>query len=242
MNISNKKILITGGASGIGFAMAERFIQDGNTVIICGRREVALAEATGKLPSVITKQCDLAVESERQELFDWISTQHPDLNVLVNNAGIQNWMSWEDPQFFQKAKEEITINIEAPIHLTHLFMKLPSIDTIMNVTSGLAFVPLTKVPVYAATKAFLHSLTVSLQHLLKNTNIELIEIVPPALNTDLGGKGLHDHFPSVDGFIESIFTQLKEGKKTLTYGFTEKLSLAGQEIFQPVFDQLNSRS
>jgi len=239
MKLKGNKILITGGGSGIGYAMAERFVEEGNTVIICGRREAALGEAKEKLSSIITRQCDLAKESERVSLFDWISREHSDLNVLVNNAGVQNWMSVSDEDFFRRAKDEITTNIEAPIHLASLFLKLESLDTIMNVTSGLAFVPLTKVPVYSATKAFFHSFTVSLQHLLKSKNIEVIEVIPPALNTDLGGKGLHDWASPVSGFIDAIFAQLREGKRQLTYEFTEAMSQAGQEVFTPVFAQIN---
>ncbi|HUR98197.1 MAG TPA: SDR family NAD(P)-dependent oxidoreductase [Pyrinomonadaceae bacterium] len=239
MKLSGNKILITGGGSGIGLAMAERFITDGNTVVICGRRESALKEAAEKLPSVITKQCDLSTDEERKALFEWVSREHSDLNVLVNNAGIQNWMAVDDEDFLQRAKVEITTNIEAPIHLTQLFLNLPSLHTIMNVTSGLAFVPLTKTPVYSATKAFFHSFTLSLRHLLKSRNIEVIEIIPPALNTDLGGKGLHDWAPPVSEFIESIFAQLQEGKTSLTFGYTEQMSHAGQEVFGPIFAQVN---
>jgi uncharacterized oxidoreductase len=239
MKLENNKILITGGASGIGFAMAERFIKDNNTVIICGRREAALKEAADKLPSIITRQCDLALENDRQELFKWISEEHNDLNVLVNNAGIQQWMSVYDADFYTRAKEEINTNIEAPLHLTLLFLKLKSLDVIMNVTSGLAFVPLMKVPVYSATKAFFHSFTLSLQALLSSANIEVIEVVPPALNTDLGGKGIHDAYPPVSHFIDAIFAQLKEGKKQLTFGFSEALSKAGQEVLQRTFATLN---
>lgn len=239
MKIANKKVLVTGGATGIGFALAERLIQDGNTVIICGRRESALNEAKGKLPSLVTRVCDLATESEREALFQWVTEEHSDLNILVNNAGIQQWMSTSDDDFYQKAKEEIAINIEAPLHLTYLFRNLKSLTTIMNVTSGLGFVPLTKVPVYSATKAFFHSFTLSLRHLLKEKNIRVIEIIPPALNTDLGGKGIHDFAPPVSGFIESIFEQLEEGKNELTYGFSESLTKAGSEILQNTFDRMN---
>jgi uncharacterized oxidoreductase len=242
MQLSGNKILITGGGSGIGYAMAERFDQEGNTVIICGRRGSALQEAAEKLPSIITRQCDLSNTDERVALFEWIAREHTDLNVLVNNAGIQNWMSITDEDFFQRAKDEITTNIEAPIHLTSLFLKLASLDTIMNVTSGLSFVPLTKTPVYSATKAFFHSFTVSLQFLLASKNIEVIEIIPPALNTDLGGKGMHDFAPPVSEFIESIFAQLQEGKTALTFGFTEQMNQAGQDVFKPVFAQINPES
>jgi len=239
MELSNNKILVTGGASGIGFGMAERFIKDNNTVIICGRRAEALKEAADKLPGVITKQCDLSDNAEREELFEWIQTEHPDLNVLVNNAGIQNWMDISDARFFERAKEEIVTNIEAPIHLTTLFLKLRSAKTIMNVTSGLSFSPFVKVPVYSATKAFFHSFTQSLQVMLRSKNIEVIEVVPPALNTDLGGKGLHDAAPPVSDFIGSIFNQLKDGKTQLTFGASETRAQAGQEILKPIFDQMN---
>ncbi len=239
MKLAGNKILITGGGSGIGFAMAERFINDGNEVIICGRREDALHQAKEKLPSIVTRQCDLTSEDDRVKLYEWIAGEHPDLNVLVNNAGIQNWMTLDDDDFFVRAKTEIVTNIEAPVHLTELFLEHESLNTIMNVTSGLAFVPLTKTPVYSATKAFFHSFTLSLRYLLRSRNIEVIEIIPPALNTDLGGKGLHDWAPPVSEFIESIFAQLAEGKSSLTFGFTEQMNQAGQEVLGPVFAQLN---
>ena len=239
MKTTNNKILITGGASGIGLALAERFIEKGNVVIVCGRRETALKEASAKLPSVITRVCDLSIDTEREGLFKWISEEHPDLSVLINNAGIQQWMSISDSDFFQRAKEEIMINIEAPVHLSFLFQNLKSLTTIMNVTSGLSFVPLLKTPVYSGTKAFFHSFTVSLRQLLKSKNIEVIEIIPPALNTDLGGKGIHDFAPPVSGFIESIFKQLEEGKTELTYGFTEQVSQAGSEVLKTSFEKIN---
>src|SRR5215203_151602 len=148
MKLTNNKILITGGASGIGLALTERFIQENNTVIICGRRERALKEVAGKFPTVITKVCDLSAEADRVELYNWVAQNHGDLNVLVNNAGIQNWMNISDSNFYQKSSDEITTNVLAPIHLTTLFTKLRSLETIVNVTSALAFIPLAKVPVY----------------------------------------------------------------------------------------------
>jgi uncharacterized oxidoreductase len=239
MNLSNNKILITGGASGIGLGLTERFIQEGNTVIICGRRESVLQEVSDKFPSVITKVCDLSTESERIELYDWIAKNHPDLTVLVNNAGIQHWMNVTDEDFYQKANEEVTTNILAPIHLTSLFSKLDSLKTIINVTSGLSFVQLAKVPVYCATKAFFHSFTISIRHLLKEKNIEVIEMIPPALNTDLGGKGLHDYAPPVSAFIESVFQQMKQGKSELTFGFSEVVANASPEVIKATFNKMN---
>ncbi|MGC4034690.1 MAG: SDR family NAD(P)-dependent oxidoreductase [Chitinophagaceae bacterium] len=239
MKLSNNKILITGGGSGIGLGLTERFINDGNTVIICGRRQSALNEVAARFPSVITKACDLSAESDRHELFKWTTENHPDLNVLINNAGIQNWMDISDDTFYEKASDEITINVTAPLHLTNLFLQLKSLTTIMNVTSGLAFVPLSKVPVYCATKAFLRSFTLSLRHSLKSKNVEVIEIIPPALNTDLGGKGIHDAHPAVSDFIESIFKQLKDGKNELTFGTSADRANANNATIGEYFKRMN---
>ena len=240
MKLSGNKILITGGVSGIGFGLTERFITEANSVIICGRREEVLEEVKVKFPSVITKVCDLSKEEDRIELYKWISENHSDLNVLINNAGIQNWMNISDSDFYQKASSEISINVIAPVHLTNLFINLNSLDTIINVTSGLAFVPLSKVPVYCASKAFFHSFTISLRHILKLKNIEVIEMIPPALNTDLGGKGLHDGQPPVSDFINAVFQQMKEGKTELTFGFSEMMVKATPGIINATFNRINS--
>lgn len=239
MKISNNKILITGGASGIGLGLTERFVQENNMVIVCGRREPLLKEVTDRFPTVITRKCDLSVPAEREDLFNWISENHSDLNVLVNNAGIQQYMNISDDNFLEHAQAEIDINIEAPIHLASLFTQLKSLDTIINVTSGLAYVPIIKMPVYCATKAFLHSFTLSLRQMLKSKNIEVIEMIPPALNTDLGGKGLHDYAPPVSDFINTIFDQMAEGKTVLTSGFSELMTKAGPEDLQKAFLRMN---
>ncbi|MCB0652394.1 MAG: SDR family NAD(P)-dependent oxidoreductase [Saprospiraceae bacterium] len=239
MNLNNNKILITGGGSGIGLGLTERFIKENNTVIICGRREEVLKAVADKFPNVITRVCDLSVEAERVELYHWVAAHHNNLNVLVNNAGIQQWMNVSEDDFYPRAMDEIMINTVAPIHLTHLFLQLKSLDTIINVTSGLAFVQLTKVPVYCATKAFFHSFTLSLRHLLKSKNIEVIEMIPPALNTDLGGKGIHDGHPSVSDFTDAVFRQMKEGKTELTFGFSEVMVNANPEAIKATFSKMN---
>ncbi len=239
MNISNNKILITGGGSGIGRGLTEALLKENNTVIICGRRKEVLDELAAQYSSVITFCCDLEKEEERINLYEWVAKEHDDLNVLINNAGIQQWMHPDDEDFFERAKTEVAINILAPVHLNTLFIKLKSLHTIINVTSALGFCPLIKVPVYSGTKAFFHSYTLSLRKLMEKKNIEVIELIPPALNTDLGGKGLHDWAPPVSGFIASIMEQMKQGKQTLTYGLSETMSAAGPEQLQAAFDRMN---
>jgi uncharacterized oxidoreductase len=238
MTLTNKKILVTGGATGIGLGLTERFLSDNNTVIICGRRTEALEAVSGQYPEVITFQCDLEKEAERLRLYNWLLENHSDLNILVNNAGIQNWMGVEDENFYLRAQQEINVNITAPVHLTHLLLQLPSLETIMNVSSGLAFVPLAKVPVYCATKAFMRSFTLSLRHQLKGKKT-VIEIVPPALNTDLGQKGLHSEYPPVSDFIASIFEQLNEGKDELTFGSSAARANTNNESIKDYFNMMN---
>ena len=233
------RILITGGASGIGLGLTERFVLENNTVIICGRRQDALEEVVKKFPTVITKVCDLSEEAGRMDLFHWIEEHHSDLNVLINNAGIQNWMNITDDEFYTRSLKEISINVIAPLHLSQLFLKLSSLNTIVNVTSGLSFFPLAKVPVYSATKSFFHSFTLSLRYLLKSKNIEVIEVIPPALNTDLGGKGLHDEHPPVSAFVESVFHQLQEGKTEITFGFSAMAVNATPEVVRETFHRMN---
>ena len=239
MKLSNNKILITGGATGIGLGLAARFLSENNTVIICGRRESALREAAEKFPGLITRICDLTSESERINLFNWVAGNHGDLNVIVNNAGIQNWMNVADNDFYSRASDEITSNIVAPVHLANLFLGLKSLNTIINVTSGLAFVPLAKVPVYCATKAFMRSFTLSLRHQLKQSGVEVIEMIPPALNTDLGGKGIHDGHPAVSDFVESVFAQMAEGKTELTFGMSEGRATANNQTINEYFNRMN---
>ena len=240
MKLSDNKILITGGATGIGLGLTERFVRENNTVIICGRREAALREVAVKYPSVITKVCDLTIEAERIELYEWVAKNHNNVNVLINNAGIMNWVKVTDSNFYKQANDEIATNVIAPLHLTNLFLNLKSLNAIMNVTSGLAFVPVSGASVYSGTKAFLRSFTLSLRHSLKSTGIEIIEIIPPALSTDIsGGKNRNMGYPSVDDFIESIFQQLKEGKTELTFGTSETRANANNDAIRDYYKKLN---
>lgn len=190
MRTTNNTILITGGSSGIGLAMAEVFLNVGNKVLICGRDEKKLKEAERKLPGVQTFRCDISIKSERDQLFNWVMREFPDVNILVNNAGIQKEIDFvNDPGDSIDFEEEIDINLTAIIHLSALFikhfLKLSQECAIVNVTSGLAFIPLKIVPVYCATKAALHSFSMSLRSQMEGTNIRVFEIAPPIVKTAL---------------------------------------------------------
>lgn len=237
--MENNTILITGGSSGIGLAFAQRFLQRGNEVIICGRREEKLKEAKEKFPQLHIKRTDVADEKQRIELFKWATKEFPNLNVLVNNAGIQRRIKFSE-EFggnnfdWSVIKQEIEINLEAPIHLTTLLLKHISAQNnpcIINVTSGLAFMPPVWVPVYGATKAGLHSFTFSLREQLSETNVKVIEIIPPAVNTDLGGPGLHTFGAPLDDFADAIFEGLEKGEIEIGYkNNLEQTKLPRQDI------------
>jgi uncharacterized oxidoreductase len=122
MEFKANTVLITGGASGIGFALAERFVQAENSVIICGRREHKLKEAQSKYPQLIIRVCNVADPAERSALFAWVTETYPSLNILVNNAGIQQQIELQQEPTWEMLDEEVAINLEAPIHLSTLFI------------------------------------------------------------------------------------------------------------------------
>lgn len=241
MQISGNTILITGGSSGIGLSLAERFIGAGNQVIITGRRESLLKEAQRKLPSVITEASDVGEASERERLVAELTRRFPQLNVLVNNAGIQRKLNMREQEPWERTREEISINLEGPLHMTSLLiphLEAQAKPVIINVSSGLAFVPLAIAPVYSATKAALHSYTLSLRHQLRNTSIEVIEVIPPAVRSNLGGS--HDFGVPTDEYADSVIAQLAEGRAEVTYQFSEKSSQASRAEADAIFERMNS--
>lgn len=243
MKVTGNTILITGGASGIGLALATRFLDRGNTVIICGRREDKLREAKERFPDLQTRVCDVADELDRADLADWAADKFPALNVLVNNAGIQRSVDLKAPEAWKMTRAEIATNLDAPIHLSRMFypqLSAQSESAIINVTSGLSFVPLANVPVYCATKAALHSFTLSLRWQLRDTSVEVIEVIPPAVDTDLQAPGLHTFGVNVDEFADAIFAGLEEMKTEIAYGTAAMSSEATREQLDTIFDRMNS--
>ena len=190
MKTKGNTALITGGATGIGFALAEILVNTGNRVIICGRREEKLKEARNKLPQLQTTKCDVSNEKEREALYEWIKSNFPDLNILINNAGVQRVINLKEGSKGLSADEnEIETNFVAPIFLAAHFIPLLLTQkeaAIINVSSGLRSVPIASMPVYCATKAGVHSFTQSLRDQLSNTSIKVFEIVPPRVATALG--------------------------------------------------------
>jgi uncharacterized oxidoreductase len=192
MKLTGNTILITGGGSGIGRGLAEAFHILGNRVIIAGRRRQMLEETTAANPGMQSATLDIESADAIRRFAAKMAEEHPSLNVVIHNAGImrpENLL--EQPEELTDAEAIITTNLLGPIRLTAALLpqlkKQPE-ATIMTVSSGLAYLPMAMTPTYCATKAAIHSYSVTLRYQLRSTDIEVLELVPPYVQTELMGN------------------------------------------------------
>src|SRR5438876_608334 len=188
MILRGRTILITGGSAGIGLAFALKFVELGNEVIVTGRRESVLEEVKRRHPKLHTIQSDVADPAQIVTLATRVKTEFPKLDVLMNNAGIMLYKNLKAPAAdLAGLTAEMNINVGGVIGMTSAFIDILTANkgTVINVSSGLAFVPLPAAPIYCATKAAIHSYTQSLRFQLDETGVEVIEIMPPAVKTEM---------------------------------------------------------
>jgi uncharacterized oxidoreductase len=191
MQITGNTILITGGSSGIGRAFAEALHKEGNQLIIAGRRTSLLDEITAANPGMQSAVLDVQNLDSLPTFAAQIATQFPSLNVLINNAGIMKSENLNDPSAdFSIVQDTVTTNLLAPLRLTAALLphlKKQPHATVMTVSSGLSFMPLAMTPTYCATKAAIHSWTQSFRYQLRETKVEVLELIPPYVQTELQG-------------------------------------------------------
>ena len=229
MKLTGNTILITGGSAGIGLAFASKFKELGNEVIITGRTRSKLDAAVAEVPGVHAIQCDASDPDQLTALASTVQAEHPKTNVLFNNAGIflNKNLAATDVDLIRHT-QEIDINLSGAIRTVAALMGVITGNkgTIINVSSGLAFVPLTSAPIYCATKAGLHSYTVALRFQLQEHGVEVIELMPPAVKTALTSDLPEDGaFPllTTDELVKATMKDLKSGKQEIRPGQANQL-------------------
>ena len=209
MKTTGNTILISGGGSGIGLALAQRWHDAGNNVIITGRNAAKLDAAIAGRPNMAAMSLDVTDPAAIAAFAAEVLTKHPGINVLVNNAGIMNTEDASAKRDLAQAEATVVTNILGPIRLTDALVDhLAAQDdaAIVNVTSGLAFVPLPKAPTYSATKAAMHSYSVALRIQLEG-KVEVIELAPPAVRTDLTpGQSTREGYMPLDDFSDEVMS------------------------------------
>lgn len=192
MRLSENKILITGATAGIGKELTLKFLESGNQIIAVGRNSQKLQELSDIDKRIIPFKCDLAQQAELDKLAIFIEQEHPDTNILINNAGIQyNYHFPDEIHLLARIEHEINVNLMAPVKLIALLLPVLQLNdnaAIVNVSSGLGLVPKMQAPVYCGTKAGLHIFSKALRYQLEK--VKVFEIIPPLVDTEMTrGRG-----------------------------------------------------
>jgi len=250
MKQSNNTVLITGGGSGIGLALAKKFMENNNTVIITGRNLSKLQVVQKDFPKIHIFQSDVTDDADVRMLADDIQEKFGDIDILINNAGIMNLVdTGNESNDLQKQMEEIEINYNSPIRVLHYFLpqlKESKNAVLVNVSSGLAYVPFSQAPVYSGTKSALHFWTLGIRPQLKPHNIKVVELLPPVVDTPLaqGADIAEDDNlkPMPPEKLADIFWKdFIGGKEEITPGISKQLKLMSRLAPNFIFKQLNKK-
>jgi len=250
MNLNSNTVFITGGGSGIGKGLAEAFHKLGNQVIISGRREQALKKICGAYPGMRYYVLDVTDLRSIRTVAQKVMTDFPKLNCVFNNAGVQRYVDFSSGQPIDDAAllSELNTNVLGLIRVSAEFiphLRKQADATLVNVSSGLAFVPLARFPVYCATKAAVHSFTVSLRQQLKDSSVKVLELIPPYVDTELGGSSKVQ--PSggpapmpLDEFISETMQELARDSDEVAIGGAKNLVTATvPDSFKKAFAGMN---
>jgi uncharacterized oxidoreductase len=233
MKLEGRTILITGGTSGIGFEMAKQLIARRNTVLITGRESRKLEEAKAALPGVHTFQSDASKPEEIQSLRLRVAAEFPACDTLINNAGIMRNLNVNDTRALTDLTRELDINLNGPIQMVQEF--LPHLKSrpdalIVNVSSGLAFIPFPLSPIYSAAKAGVHAYTKCLRVQLKGTSVAVVELAPPGVETKLFREEFESEMKGqkampVDVLVAKAIAGIEAGKMEIRPGLSNVLYL-----------------
>src|SRR5437763_7420800 len=229
MKLKDRTILITGGSAGIGLAFALKFLELGNEVIVTGRRQAVLDAVKAKHPKLHTIQSDIADPQQIAALAARVKAEFPKLDVLMNNAGVGGAMDLKAPvSDLAGLTAEVDINVGGVIRMTAALMDvmIANRGTIINVSSGLALVPLPSNAIYSATKAAVHSYTQSLRFQLEDSGVEVIELMPPAVKTDMTSEFDEAGISMIttDALVKQTLAALRSGKPEIRPGQSNQLA------------------
>jgi short-subunit dehydrogenase involved in D-alanine esterification of teichoic acids len=211
MKTTGNTILITGSTSGIGLGLALRFHQAGNKVIVAGRRKALLQQITTDHPGIEAIELDVADAKSIVHASELVAKRYPDLNVVINNAGIMLSENVLEPDSLKGAEESVAINLLGTIRMTYAFLPqlaLKNDSVIINVSSALAFVPFPIAMTYSATKAAIHAFSEGLRVQLADTSVRVIELAPPGVRTTLFGQESDEHAMPLEDFLEEALALL----------------------------------
>ena len=229
MKLKNNTVLITGGSSGIGLELSKVLIRKGNTVIICGKSNDKLLAAKKEEPKLITYQCDLVNGEECMDLAEKLKKNHPQLNMLVNNAAIVNKIDFlKDEHALEQAENEYKTNLFAPVRLIKLLF--PTISSnespaIINITTGLIYAPRVIYPFYNSSKSALHSFTQTLRLALSKEKTEVVEVMFPAVITPWHQGNPPKIAIPVEAAVSEMIKGLEKGKTEIRVGGAKILYL-----------------
>ncbi|TWU02938.1 SDR family oxidoreductase [Stieleria varia] len=241
MKINEKSIVITGGSSGIGLQMAKKFGEIGADVVITGRNQSTLDQAASGMTCVTPFVCDVTNDEQVVSLRDFMDGRGG-TDVLINNAGVMDFFDVTQGHPLEKQLAEIAIDAAGPVRLVHHFLpgllKRPSI--IVNVSSGLAYVPFAAAPVYCGCKAFLHSYTQCLRTQLAGTSVRVVELLPPVVDTPLAAT-LDHSFSKMppEKLVASLISGLERGRDEIAPGQSAQLRWLSRLAPGFIYGQLN---
>ena len=228
-------VFVTGGGSGIGMGLAGAFHAKGAKVVIGGRTRSKLEAVAARYPGMETEEMDVSDAASVTACAKRIAARHPDLSTLVNNAGIQQTVDFSEREAHDPAliAREIDINFKGLVLVSNAFLpllKAQSAARLIHIGSGLAYVPLAAAPIYSATKAAVHSFTISLRRQLRETGITVIEIIPPVVRTELHAGQARQPPGAIplDAFVAASMAGLKSGREEITVGRARVLKIASR--------------
>lgn len=236
MDLKNSTVLITGGTSGIGLELVKQLTEEGTTIIVTGRNSEALDKTKNQFPNVHTFQSDVSNPKDINDLYETVTTLFPNLNMIVNNAGLMRLIDLQDQSLdLENINREIAVNLSGTIQMVHQFLphlKMQKSAAIVNVSSGIAFMSYSAAPVYSAAKAGVRAYTQALRLQLEDTNIKVFEMIPPGVNTNLQNDWIKQPNPAmmmtVDKMVNVAIKGLKQDKKELKPSLIRVIKLANR--------------